>query len=98
MATAAGTPVVGLYATSDPRRTGPYLHPARTVNRYPDAVRRAFGREPDELRFGRRVRDPDAMSLITVEDVLEKARLVLAAGAPGPLRREESPGGGPTRG
>jgi heptosyltransferase I len=82
MATAAGTPVVGLYATSDPRRTGPYLSAALTVNRYPDAVRRAFGREPDALRFGRRVRDPDAMSLITVEDVLGKAAQVLGGGAP----------------
>lgn len=39
------------------------------VDRYPDAVRRFLGREPEELRWGARVRHPDAMELITVDDV-----------------------------
>ncbi|MBW3567544.1 MAG: glycosyltransferase family 9 protein, partial [Proteobacteria bacterium] len=46
MANAAGTPVIGLYATSNPERTGPYLNREWTVNRYPDAVRKFLGREP----------------------------------------------------
>ena len=72
MATAAGTPVIGLYATSNPDRTGPYLHREFTVNRYPDAVQRYLGKDVGDLRWGQRVRHPDAMSLISVSDVIDK--------------------------
>ena len=72
MATAVGTPVVGLYATSNPARTGPYLSKSFVVNRYPDAVERYLGKSVAELRWGKRVRHPDAMSLIDSSDVLCK--------------------------
>ena len=72
VATALGTRVVGLYATSNPGRTGPYLSGDLTVNRYPDAVRKYLHKQADELRWGRRVRHPDAMELITVDDVTGK--------------------------
>ncbi len=80
MATAAGTPVVGLYATSNRFRTGPYLSQHLTVDRYPDAVEQEFGEPVEALRWGQRVRDPDAMKLITLEDVTEKIDLVLSSG------------------
>lgn len=80
MANAAGTPVIGLYATSDPERTGPYNQREWTVNRYPDAVRKFLGKDVEAVRFGQRVRHPDAMDLITVEDVTRKLdRLVARA-------------------
>ena len=72
MATALGTPVIGLYATSNPDRTGPYLSKKYTINRYPEAIRRYLGKNVDEVRWGRRVRDPHAMDLVTVDDVLQK--------------------------
>jgi heptosyltransferase I len=72
MATAVGTPVVGLYATSNRRRTGPYFSQHLVVDKYPEAVEREFGRPIDTLRWGQRVRDPAAMSLITVADVIVK--------------------------
>lgn len=72
MATAVGTPVVGLYATSNRHRTGPYASQHLVVDRYPDAVRAEFGVEVDAIRWGRRVRNPLAMDLITVDDVTEK--------------------------
>ena len=72
IATAAGTPVVGLYATSNPDRTGPYLSRQHCVNRYPDAVNRYLGKSVDELRWGQRVRHPDAMALISIDDVVDK--------------------------
>jgi len=70
MATALGTPVIGLYATSNPARTGPYLSRELTVNRYPDAVMKYLHKDVDDMRWGRRVRHPDAMDLITVDDVI----------------------------
>jgi len=72
MATAVGTPVVGLYATSNRHRTGPYFSQHLVVDKYPDAVEREFGAPVDTLRWGQRVRDPAAMSLITVPDVVAK--------------------------
>ncbi len=78
MANAAGTPVIGLYATSNPERTGPYNRREWTVNRYPDAVEKFLGRKVDEVSWGRRVRHPDAMDLITVEDVTGRLDRLLA--------------------
>jgi heptosyltransferase I len=72
MATAAGTAVIGLYATSNPDRTGPYLSRNLCVNRYPDAVERYLGKRVADLRWGQRVRHPEAMALITTEDVIGK--------------------------
>lgn len=72
MATAVRTPVIGLYASSNPERTGPYVSRQLTVNRYPDALRQFESRSVDEVRWGHRVRDPAAMALITVNDVIRK--------------------------
>ena len=72
MATAVGTPVVGLYATSNRHRSGPYLSQHLVADSYPQAVERAFGKGVDEIRWGRRVRDPGAMDLIGVTDVTRK--------------------------
>jgi heptosyltransferase I len=78
MSTAVGTPVVGLYATSNRHRTGPYFSQHLVVDRYPEAVRREFDRPVEALRFGQRVRDPAAMSLITVPDVIGKLETAFA--------------------
>ena len=40
MGTAAGIPVIGLYATTNPDRAGPYLSQRWRVNRYPDALQK----------------------------------------------------------
>jgi heptosyltransferase I len=77
MATAAGVPVVGLYATSNRHRTGPYLSQQLVVDRYPDAVQQEFGKPVAALRWGERVRDPGAMDLIRVAEVLERVDAVL---------------------
>ncbi len=70
MATAVGTPVIGLYATTNPDRAGPYLSQQWRVNRYPDAVQKFLGKSVDEVPWGTRVRDPRAMSLIGSDEVI----------------------------
>ena len=72
MATCVGTPVIGLYATSNPQRTGPYLSQRWVVNKYPQALRADGGKNVEEVSWGRRVRSPDAMDLITVAEVTAK--------------------------
>ncbi len=69
LATAVGTPVIGLYACTNPDRARPYLSAAYTVNRYPDAVLAKFGKAPEQLPWGIRVRDSGTMERIQVEDV-----------------------------
>lgn len=84
MATAVGTPVIGLYAGSNPSRTGPYLSQQTTVNRYPETLQHYHGKSENEARWGKRVRHPDVMQLITVEDVKNSLDRVFAktSGAP----------------
>lgn len=82
MATTVGTPVIGLYASSNPLRTGPYLSQQWVVNRYPEAVQAAFGKPMEELPWGKRVREPDVMERILVDDVLERLDKLVAAGLP----------------
>ncbi len=72
MATAAATPVVGLYATSNRHRTGPYNSQHLVIDKYPQAVEREFGKKVDEIRWGRRVRNPGAMDLIALADVTRR--------------------------
>lgn len=79
MADAVGTPVIGLYATSNPDRTGPYRSRAWCVDRYPDALRRFMGRTVAEVPWGARVRHPDAMDLIAVADVTARLDALLEA-------------------
>ncbi|MGA7965400.1 MAG: glycosyltransferase family 9 protein [Gammaproteobacteria bacterium] len=70
MATAVGTPVIGLYATTNPDRAGPYLSQQWRIDRYPDAVRKFLGKTVEEVPWGTRVRDPGATALISSEEVI----------------------------
>ena len=78
MATTVGTPVIGLYVTSNPHRSGPFFSEQWTVNKYPEAVQAELGKTVDEVSWGQRVRSADAMSRISAEDVMGKLDAVLA--------------------
>lgn len=81
MATATNTPVVGLYACTNPDRARPYLSNAWTVNRYPDAILKKFKLSVDQVKWGTRVRDEWAMSLISINDVMQKIDNLIQAKA-----------------
>ena len=82
MATTVRTPVIGLYATSNPGRTGPYLSRELTVNAYPEAARKFLGKSADELPWGQRIRDPRAMGLIRLARVTGKIDRLFAGQQP----------------
>lgn len=69
LATAAGTPVIGLYACTNPDRARPYLSADYVVNRYPEAAQAEYGRSIDELPWGIRVKRPGTMERIAAEEV-----------------------------
>ncbi len=79
MATAVGTPVIGLYASTNPDRAGPYLSQRWRVNRYPDAMQKYNHMDAETALWGTRVRNPGAMDLITVENVTATLDELVAA-------------------
>lgn len=79
MATTVQTPVIGLYATSNPERTGPYFSRDLTVNAYPEAVHTWLRRSTEEVRWGQRVRAPQAMNLIRLAQVNKMIDRVLGS-------------------
>ncbi|MBX5463089.1 MAG: glycosyltransferase family 9 protein [Steroidobacteraceae bacterium] len=72
MATMVRTPVVGLYAATNPARSGPYLSRPWCVNMYAEAARRFRGRAPETLPWTEKIEEPGVMDLITVEQVTAK--------------------------
>ena len=72
MATMVGTPVVGLYAATNPARSGPYLSGRWCVDAYPLAARTFRGCEPDELPWTHKIEEPGVMDLIRVDEVTAK--------------------------
>ncbi len=78
MANALDVPPIGLYVSGNPLRGGPYLFQKWVVNAYPEAVLKKFGKSVDEIRWGKRVRDPEAIELVTVEAVKKKLDDVIA--------------------
>lgn len=71
IASAVGTDVLGLYAASNPYRSGPYNSLQWCVNRYPEALEKFTGKTVDQARWGAKAEYPGAMELITVEEVYE---------------------------
>ena len=76
MANACGTQTIGLYAGTNPLRAGPYSFLDDVVNAYPEAVKNETGKTVDQVRWGKRVRDPAVMDLIRVKDVTAKLKQV----------------------
>jgi heptosyltransferase I len=69
MATMVGTPVVGLYAATNPLRSGPYLSRLWCVDAYPEAARRFRGRSPEQLPWLHKIEKRGVMDLISVDQV-----------------------------
>ena len=72
MATMVGTPVIGLYAATNPARSGPYLSRQWCVDAYAEAAVRVLRQDPDRLPWTRKIEIPGVMDLITVPSVTAK--------------------------
>lgn len=79
MGTVAGTAVIGLYASSNPLRSGPYNSQNSTVNMYPEALLKYSDLTIEQARWGERVRDEDVMKLIAVDQIKQKLNHLLTA-------------------
>lgn len=77
MGTAAGIPVIGLYAATNPARSGPYLSRQWCVDKYDAAARKLLGRPAAEIPWTTKIERPGVMDLITPDDVIKKLHALL---------------------
>jgi len=77
MASTVGTPVIGLYAATNPSRSGPYLSRQWCVDKYDVAARRLLGKPAHELPWTTKIERPGVMDLITPDEVIRKLHALL---------------------
>jgi heptosyltransferase I len=78
MATLVNTPVIGLYAATNPARSGPYLSRRWCVDAYDAAARKFLGKPAAELPWTRKIELPGVMELIEVAPVCSRLAELLA--------------------
>jgi heptosyltransferase I len=70
IANAMGTKVLGLHASSNPARSGPYSDLRYCVDRYDDAARRFLGKPASALKWGTKIEREGVMDMISVQDAI----------------------------
>jgi len=78
MATIVDTPVIALFASSNPKRSGPYKSQHILVDNYSEALKQYSHKSVAQARWGERVRDPEVMELISVEKVRQKIDFLIS--------------------
>jgi len=78
MATMVDTPVIGLFAATNPARSGPYLSRRWCVDAYDAAARKFMNRPASELPWTTKIEMPGVMELIEVAAVTAKLDELLA--------------------
>lgn len=81
MATMVGLPVIGLYAATNPRRSGPYRSLAHCVDAFPRAAAKFRGSTPERLPWATKIESPGVMDLIEVDEVCNRLDALLASPA-----------------
>jgi heptosyltransferase I len=77
MATSLGIPVVGLYAATNPARSGPYFSLELCASRFEEAARQFRGKAMEDLPWRTKIEQPGVMDLIQPGDVIQKLEAAL---------------------
>lgn len=72
IATTQNTPVIGLYAIHNPRRTGPYQDLDKVVSVYDEAILQSYGKPWQELAWATKAKGENWMEKISVDAVKQK--------------------------
>jgi len=72
IASAVGTDVIGLYAASNPNRSGPYNSLPWCIDHYGEALEMYTGKSVESARWGAKAEFEGAMDLIEVDEVCAK--------------------------
>jgi heptosyltransferase I len=78
MATMVGTPVIGLYAATNPARSGPYLSREWCIDAFPRAAEKFRHATPEALPWHTKIEEPGVMELIEVTEVCSRFDALLA--------------------
>lgn len=78
IATTQNTPVIGLYAIHNPRRTGPYRDLDKVISVYDEAVLESYGKAWEQLPWATKAKGEKLMAKISVDQVAQKVLEVLA--------------------
>ena len=79
MATMVGTPVIGLYAATNPARSGPYLSRQWCVDAFARAAREFRRSTPEALPWATKIEEPGVMALIETAEVCNRLDALLAS-------------------
>jgi heptosyltransferase I len=79
MATMVALPVIGLYAATNPARTGPYYSRQWCVDKYDEAAQKYFGKPAAQLPWTTKIERSGVMDLIGVSDVTAQLDALMAA-------------------
>ncbi|MBZ0332629.1 hypothetical protein MARI_22720 [Marinobacter sp. JH2] len=71
IASSVNTDVLGIFAASNPNRSGPYNSLKWCVNRYPEALQKFTDKTVEEARWGAKAEFEGAMELVSVKDAAE---------------------------
>ena len=74
IASAMGTPVIGLHAATWSKRSGPYNSLHLCVDHFEQAARQFRGKRAEDLRWGTRIELPGVMDLVKPDEVMERIR------------------------
>ena len=77
LANALGTPVIGLYACTWSKRSGPYNSLDLCVDKFSDAARQFLRKNLEDLRWGTRIEQPGVMELIRTDEVIERLNVAV---------------------
>lgn len=72
LATAAKTPVIGLYAVHNPLRTGPYHDLDNVISVYEQNIQQQYAKPSAQLAWGTRAKGSNLMRQISAGQVIEK--------------------------
>ena len=79
IASALGIPVIGLYAATPGKRSGPYNSLDLCVDKYSEAAQKFRNKKAEDLRWGHRIECPGVMDLIKTAEVMEKLKGLMSA-------------------
>ena len=82
MAVTVNTPVIGLYAHSNPHRTGPYNYQHYVVSGYKHNIEQQYKKPLAKLPWGIRAKGSNLMNAITLSQVKNKVRQLIADNYP----------------
>jgi len=77
LANALGVPVIGLYACTWSKRSGPYNSLAYCVDKFEQAAEIFLNQPANSLRWGTKIEEDGVMEMITIEEVCQQVEQVM---------------------